>query len=129
METLEAKKYLQLEDLEVYTLSFDLSNKVWDIVISWNNLAQNTVGSQFIRSVDSVSANIAEGWGRFGKKDKIKFYRISRASVLESKDWLNKSLARKLITTETHSELINELDKLPRLLNGLIKITNDKLKV
>ena len=123
------KKYLQLEDLEVYNLSFALSNKVWDIVVGWNYLAQNSIGLQFVRSIDSVSANIAEGFGRFGKKDKIKFYRISRASVLESKDWLNKSLARKLITIETHSELINELDKLPRLLNGLIKITNDKLKV
>lgn len=123
-----AKKYLQLEDLEVYNTSFDLSNKIWDIVVSWNFLAQNTVGSQLVRSIDSVSANVAEGFGRFGKKDKIKFYRISRASVLESKDWLNKSVKRNLITKQTHSEIINELDKLPRLLNGLIKITNDKLK-
>ncbi|HWY10106.1 MAG TPA: four helix bundle protein [Bacteroidia bacterium] len=128
METL-TKKYLQLEDLEVYNRSFDLSNKVWDLVVEWNYLAQNTVGSQLVRSIDSVSANVAEGFGRFGKKDKIKFYRISRASVLESKDWLNKSVARKLITKETHSEIITELEKLPKLLNGLIKITNDKLKL
>lgn len=122
------KKYLQLEDLEVYNLSFNLSNKVWDIVVSWNYLAQNTVGGQLVRSIDSVSANVAEGFGRFGKKDKIKFYRISRASFLESRDWLNKAVTRNLITEELHSEIINELNKLPKLLNGLIKITNDKLK-
>ena len=122
------KKYLQVENLEVYKNSFDLSNRVWDFVVNWNHFAQNTVGSQFVRSVDSVSANIAEGFGRFGKKDKIKFYRISRASALESKDWLNKSLKRKLINNEIHLEILNEIEKLPKLLNSLIKITNEKLK-
>lgn len=125
----EGKKYLQLSDLEVYKRSFELSNKVWNIVVGWDHLAQNTVDSQLIRSIDSVSANVAEGFGRFGKKDKIKFYRISRASVLESKDWLDKSAARNLITKDKHNELINEIEKFPKLLNGLIKITNDKLTV
>ena len=31
--------------------------------------------------VDSVSANISEGFGRYHKKDKIKFYRYSQGSV------------------------------------------------
>lgn len=122
------KKYIEVEDLEVYTLSFNLSNKVWDIVMGWNVFAQNTIGSQFVRSTDSISANIAEGFGRFGKKDKIKFYRISRASVLETKDWLKKSLKRNLITEDLYNEIFTDLNKIPRLLNGLIKITNVKLK-
>lgn len=122
------KKYIEVEDLEVYTLSFNLSNKVWDIVMGWNVFAQNTIESQFVRSTDSISANIAEGFGRFGKKDKIKFYRISRASVLETKDWLKKSLKRNLITEDLYNEIFTDLNKIPRLLNGLIKITNVKLK-
>ena len=122
------KKYLEVDDLEVYNLSFDLSNRIWDIVMGWNVFAQNTIGSQFVRSVDSISANISEGYGRFGKKDKIKFYRISRASVLETKDWLKKSFKRKLINDEVYSEIFKDLNRIPRLLNGLIKITNEKLK-
>jgi len=127
MDTLY-KKYLKVEDLVVYNASFDLSNKVWDTVIKWNHFAQNTIGSQVVRSSDSISANIAEGFGRFGKRDKIKFYRISRASVLESKDWLNKALVRELINKDTHQILINEFEKLPKQLNYLIKVTNEKLK-
>lgn len=122
------KKYLKVEDLSVYNSSFNLSNKVWDIVVTWNQFAQNTVGSQVVRSSDSISANIAEGFGRFGKRDKVKFYSISRASVLESKDWLNKALIRKLINKDTYELVISEFEKLPKQLNYLIKVTNEKLK-
>jgi len=52
-------------------------------------------GNQFIRSVDSISANIAEGFGRYSKKDKVKFFRISFGSMYESLDWNEKALKRK----------------------------------
>ena len=69
--------YLKLNDITAYRESFNLSNKIWSIVISWDYFAKDTVGKQFVRAIDSVSANIAEGFGRYGKKDKIKFYRYS----------------------------------------------------
>src|SRR5438128_2308749 len=59
------KKYLQLNDIESYRLAFGLSNYVWAIVVTWNYFAKDTVGKQFVRAVDSISANIAEGFGRF----------------------------------------------------------------
>jgi len=31
------------------------------------------VGGQFVEVADSISANIADGFGRYNKKDKIKF--------------------------------------------------------
>jgi len=65
-----AEKYLKLNDIDDYRLSFHLSNYVWDIVIEWKLFAQRTVGEQFVRAADSVSANIAEGFGRYFKKEK-----------------------------------------------------------
>lgn len=128
MDIKNTRKYLELEDVELYTIAFDLSNKVWDVVVEWNHFAQNTVGMQLVRAVDSISANIAEGWGRFGKKDKIRFYRISKGSLSESKDWLKKAHRRNLISSELHAEICSELNRLPKMLNSLIKITNEKLK-
>lgn len=82
--------YLSLNDIEAHKISFDLSNKIWDIVATWTPLAQKTIGSQFINASDSISANIAEGFGRYLKKDKIKFYHYSRGSVFECFDcWKN----------------------------------------
>ena len=63
------KKYLQLNDVSAYKAAFNLSNYVWDIVIKWDFFAKDTVGKQFVSAIDSVSANIAEGFGRYSKKD------------------------------------------------------------
>jgi four helix bundle protein len=77
-------KYLMLEDISAYKIAFDLSDYIWKVVIKWNYLARDTIGKQYINAVDSVSANIAEGFGRYSKSDKIRFYRISYGSLLES---------------------------------------------
>ena len=94
------KKYLSLNDITAYKIAFNLSNFIWDIVINWDFFAKDTVGKQFVKAVDSISANIAEGFGRYGKKDKIRFYRYSFASLKESFDWNEKSKIRKLLTAE-----------------------------
>ncbi len=126
---METKKFLKLSDIESYRISFHLSNYVWDIIIKWSSFSQRTVGEQFVRAVDSISANIAEGFGRYGKKDKIKFYRYSQGSLNESFDWNQKSKVRKLISKEEYDHIFVELQKLPKAINALVSFTNLKLKV
>ena len=120
--------YLKITDIEAYNIGFNLSNKVWDIVLCWSYLAQKTIGAQFVDASDCISANVAEGFGRYHKKDKIKFYYYSRGSVLECVDWLEKSLYRNLVTQDHYKELRTELEKLPKAINSLIKYTNQQLK-
>ncbi len=48
------KKYLKLNDIDAYKRAFYLSNKVWSLVICWENFPKNTVGSQFVRAIDSI---------------------------------------------------------------------------
>lgn len=121
-------KYLQLNDISCYKRSLNLSNYIWNIVVDWEWFAKKTVGSQFVEAIDSISANIAEGFGRYGKKDKIKFYYYSFGSVKESLDWNEKSKFRKLLTSEQYSHIFNELEFLPKEVHHLIKFTNEKLK-
>ena len=120
-------KRFNFTDLDAYKISFELSNKVWSIVKDWDNLSKNTVGNQLIRAIDSISANIAEGFGKYTKKDKINFYRHSCGSLNESMDWIEKSKTRKLINEKQYEYLKIELDKLPKLLNQLIYYTNKNL--
>lgn len=122
-------RYLMLNDIDAYRIAFHLSNYVWDIVTKWERLAKNTLGEQFIDASDSISANIAEGFGRYHKKDKIKFYRFSAGSVKECFDWNEKSKVRQLITIEEYNHVFGELQKLPEAINRLIKYTNLKLKL
>ena len=121
------KKYLQLNDIGAYKIGFHLSNYVWDIVIQWNLFAKDTIGKQFTKAVDSISANIAEGFGRYSKKDKINFYRYSYGSIKESLDWNEKAKIRKLLKNDEYSHILEELQKLPRELHGLIQFTNSRL--
>ncbi|OGU33950.1 MAG: hypothetical protein A2068_12430 [Ignavibacteria bacterium GWB2_35_6b] len=123
------KKYLKLNDIEAYKIAFNLSNYIWAVVIKWNNFESITIGSQFTRAADSISANIAEGFGRYNKKDKIRFYRISMGSVFETLDWNEKSKVRKIILVDDYSFIFNELQKLPKSINSLINYTNAKLKL
>ena len=65
------KKHIDFYDLSSYKLSHEVSNKIWVIVIEWDYFAKDTVGKQLVKAIDSISVNIAEGYGRYSKKDKI----------------------------------------------------------
>lgn len=123
------KNYLKLNDIKAYKIAFNLTNYIWDIVIKWDWFAKKHVGGQFVEAADSISANIAEGFGRYNKKDKIKFYRYSQGSLKESLDWNEKSKVRKLVNEEQYKHIIGELQKLPQELNQLISYTNQKLTI
>jgi len=121
-------KYLSLKDIDAYVRAFKLSNYVWNLVIGWDSFAKYTIGQQFVDAIDSISANIAEGLGRYSKKDRIRFYRISSGSLSESQDWNYKSVQRNLVTADQFNHILKELEALPLEINQLIKYTEKVLK-
>lgn len=126
---MENRKFLRLNDITVYRISFELSNYTWKIVVKWDVFAKKTIGDQFVRAVDSISANIAEGFGRYQKKDKVRFFRIAYGSITESLDWNEKARRRNLLTQEEYQHIYDQLKKLPKELNSLIRFTNEKLSM
>src|SRR5687767_11617917 len=88
------------EDLDVYQLSEDVADRVWDLVITWAPLARDTVGKQVIRAADSIGANIAEGTGRGTYKDNRYFARVGPESLYETRHFLRRAYRRKLLTSE-----------------------------
>ena len=112
---------MKLEDLEVYNLSMSLSDKVWNFVIKWEYFSKDTIGKQWVRASDSVSANISEGFGRNTYRDSRSFYYIARGSLYESKTWLDKARRRKLISEDDYHVLFSEHNVLGLKLNNFIK--------
>ncbi|KKP61105.1 MAG: hypothetical protein UR56_C0016G0016 [Candidatus Roizmanbacteria bacterium GW2011_GWC2_34_23] len=123
------KQYLKLEDLNSYIISSNLSDYIWKLVVEWKWFEKRTLGAQLTDATDSIAANIAEGFGRYHKKDKIKFYYNARASAYESAHWIKKASIRQLITQKDFDYTINELRKLPKEINHLINFTQTKLSI
>ena len=112
---------IRLEDLEIYKLAMEIGEIVWSVVESWEYFPKKTVGGQFVEAADSISANIAEGYGRYFYKDRKQFCYYSRGSLLESKGWATKALNRSLISQQDYDALIEKLKTLHHKLNIYIK--------
>jgi len=116
-------EYLTLDNLKVYQLSLIYSKEAWEIYEKLSMPLKIAIGSQHIRSTDSVGANIAEGYGRFHYLDKIKFYYNARGSLLESKHWLDLLHTRNIITKERYNRIFKIYQNICPMLNGFINKT------
>ena len=119
---------MDYQEHSCYKIGFQLSNLIWNIVRKWDYFSRDTIGKQLVRSVDSISSNLAEGWKRYYKKDKILFFHYSKSSFYESIDFIGKAFQRKLISQEELDRINSLVIEFPRLINGLIKGTRENLK-
>jgi len=76
---------------------------------------------QLARASFSVALNIAEGSGRFTKKDRRNFFVISRSSVFECVAILDFLKDEKVISIEEFTALENQADELSRILYTMAK--------
>lgn len=116
----EREGWQSIEDFEMFEQLERLSDEIWDIVLTWHSLAQDTVGKQLIRAVDSVGASLVEGDGRYSFKDKLHFCYIARGSLKEMRRWLQRARARRLLTSEQAERYINQTNAGLRWLNTII---------
>jgi four helix bundle protein len=114
-------KKTHFENLQVYQLAEKLADEVWKIVTTWDTLAKNTVGTQIIRSADSIGANLAEGSGRGSNQDYRRFIKISRGSLYETRHWLRRAFKRDLLSKEQINALIPLIDELTPKLNAYLR--------
>jgi four helix bundle protein len=109
------------EKLDVYRLSEDLADRIWDCAVSWNHFARDTVGKQLVRAADGIGANIAEGAGRGSYQDNRRFVRIGRGSLNEVKHFLRRAYRRRLLSQEQVDCFRPLLDELAPRLNAYLK--------
>lgn len=109
---------MELQELEVYKLTREISRDSWGIYKRFDWQTKKITGDQFISAIDSIGANIAEGFGRFHYLDKNKFNYNARGSLFESIYWIE-------IITERHQTLKDECDVINKKLKQLnIKLNN-----
>jgi four helix bundle protein len=84
------------------------------------------LSDQLRRSVASISANIAEGFGRSTLKDKVHFYYIANGSLTETQNHLLVARDLKYLNNNNFKEIAEQTITTSKLINGLIKSINSK---
>jgi four helix bundle protein len=119
-------KVERFEDLDCWKAARELVNYVYDLCQN-ELLAKDFFTSKQIKAgAVSTKINIAEGFGRFSKKEFIRFLEISQASGLEVRSLSYILIDRKYITESEFEELQNKTNKVINLVNGLIRYLNGR---
>lgn len=77
---------LDFKDLLVWQQARELRKEIYKVAQSLPNTEKFGLASQLRRAASSVTANIAEGFGRFGYQENAQLCRQARGSLYELRD-------------------------------------------
>jgi four helix bundle protein len=103
--------------LTVYKQAVELADALWRVVGTWDSCSRWSLGIQLTRASDSIGANIAEAYGRRSDPDQGRFLLMARGSAYEAEHWIQRAIARQLISDEYECRIA----EVTRTLNGLIR--------
>ena len=113
------KTYFDHEKLNVYQASLSFNGWVGEFIASIE--AKAAAKDQLDRAATSIPLNIAEGNGKFSKRDRARFFDIARGSALESAAALGVLVSRRLVKGDTVAPAKEQLLQIVNMLMGLLK--------
>lgn len=114
-------------DLDAWKESHKLVLEVYRLVKKLPVEEKYGVTDQLRRAVSSITANLAEGFGRYSYKDRNHFNYQARGSIKEVQNFLLISRDLEYVPRVDFERLWIQIKKAEMLINGLIRST-DKLK-
>jgi len=108
------------EDLDCWKKATELRRKLSALVKNFPSEEKYRLIDQMIRASRSVTANIAEGFGRFHYQENAQYCRQGRGSLYEIKDHLIVALDEKYISASDFDKLTTETEDCIIVLNGFI---------
>lgn len=113
-------KVTRFEDLRVWQDALELAVVVYKTTKAFPDDERYGITSQIRRAASSISANIAEGFGRRSLKDKTHFYTMAYGSILEMKNFLHLSFRLEYIEEDPVQGLLDTALSIQKQLNALI---------
>jgi four helix bundle protein len=117
-----------LDKLKVFQKAVVISDSAWEIIKLIPKPFIYSTGDQFLRSADSVAANIAEGSGKYTFRDKRKYFHNARGSLIESRFWFMQICKRFDIPADIKKSMNNEIKDIGFLLNKFIRYLNSNIE-
>jgi four helix bundle protein len=122
MEKMNENSRSAYRDLLVWQKSMDFANSVIDLT---EELETNRKHYRLVEQIEaastSVPMNIAEGKGRFSRKEFKHFLFIARGSLYETMTLLDIFKMRAWIQSETFDALEQQANEIAKMINGLIR--------
>jgi four helix bundle protein len=115
------KKIKSFTDLIAWQKSHFLAVKIYKVTEKFPQRETYSLTDQMRRSATSISSNIAEGFSRQGKKEKIQFYYTAKGSLTELQNQLLIARDVEYLAKELFSDTANQTVEVSKLINGLIK--------
>lgn len=109
------------EQFEVWQKAIDLAVSIYKLTDNFPKSEIYSLTNQMRRASSSVSANIAEGYGRHGYKEKMQFYKIANGSLLETKSFCYLANRLGYMTEQELDEIMPDFLNLQKLINALIR--------
>ncbi len=126
---MEHKTKSTFETLEIWKKSRDLRQEISSFAKNLPTAEKFRLGDQLIRASRSVTANIAEGHGRYHYQENIHFCRQARGSLYELLDHLTVALDEDYLSEEKFGILRNKVFGTIKLLNGYISFLKKQKSV
>ena len=102
----------RLEDLIVWQKAHQFVLAVYRLSRTFPRSETYGLSSQFRRAAVSIAANIAEGFKKRGKADKLRFFNIAQGSIEESRYYLILAKDLEYGDVSELSQLLEEVSKL-----------------
>jgi four helix bundle protein len=122
-----ADAYKRFDDLPVWLLARAFRHRIYQVSEGWPRREMYGLTAQIRDAAVSLTANIAEGYGRYHYQENIQFCGISRGSVNEVLDHLYTALDEKYIDKEIFNGLYTKGREVERVLNGYINYLKRQL--
>jgi len=113
-------------DLKIWQQAKKLRDDLFEFCQSLPPDEKYRLLDQIIRASRSVSANIAEGYGRYHYQENIQFLRQARGSLFELIDHMDVVLSCKYILDTDRKTFVQRIEDLIRGVNGYIKYLKGK---
>ncbi len=129
-EKVELKaKVTSYRDLIVWQRSIQLVEAVYHVTKNLTDAEKLSFSSHLNGSVVLIPAKIAEGWGRKNTKNYLQLLKTARASLFTTETYIMVLKNVDLISKQDEDRVLSLVDEVKKMLNGLIKSLNNKLKI
>ena len=113
-------------DLQIWQKGMDLTMNIYEITKFFPEVEKFGLVSQMRRAAVSIPSNIAEGYGRYNKKEFLNFLRIAKGSLCELDTQLIIAAKLEFISNECFDDLCFAIDDLLYMLIAFIRGCSEK---